>query len=185
MSKKETTTKTDKFINDFIGIFFSTDSTSRTVALKKFAKIINELFDEPIINITQRKVISIMKEITTQIDDFCTSEKFITNKKFSEVLISGPVIPENNNEYSINSTCCISSEKEFAYIFLKDDTYDRGKKGGRIIIQLDNITGKDFKTHLDKMNKNNPLYKKITEICQNNDIHIDYVYYSECTKNEK
>ena len=177
-----TTIKTDKYINDFVGISFSTDSMSRTVALKKFAKIINELFDEPIINITQKKVISIMKEITTQINDFCTSEKFITNKKFSEVSISGPVIPENNDEYSINSTCCISSEKEFAYISLKDDIYDRGKKGGKITVQLDTITGKDFKTHLDKMNKNNPLYKKITKICQDNDIYINYVYYSECTK---
>ena len=62
MPKKETTIKTDKYINDFVGISFSTDSMSRTAALKKFAKIINELFDEPIINITQKKVISIMKE---------------------------------------------------------------------------------------------------------------------------
>ena len=178
-----TTIKTDKYINDFVGISFSTDSMSRTVALKKFAKIINELFDEPIINITQKKVISIMKEITTQIDDCFTSEKFITNKKFSEVSISGPVIPENDNEYSLKSTCSVAlSNKEFAYIFLEDDTYDRGKKGGKITVQLDTITGKDFKTHLDKMNKNNPLYKKITKICQDNDIYINYVYYSECTK---
>ena len=67
----------------------------------------------------------------------------------------------------------------FIYIFLEDDSYDKGKKGGKITIQFDTITNKKPKSYFKYLipNKNSYFYNKISKICQDNDIHINYIFY--------
>ena len=187
MPKKETTnTKTNKNnYSNYIGMGFSTDPISRTAALRKFVNVINEFFEEPIIKITQRNIVSILKELSNQItNDSFISEESSVGKKISEVSIHGPEIPEEDDkegEYSLNSSCYIatSNKKDFIYIFLEDDSYDKGKKGGKITIQFDTITNKKPKSYFNYLmpNKNSYFYNKISKICQDNDIHINYIFY--------